>query len=180
MSDSQRQKAIDLFLEEYDFVRKSALRYAPRYELCDGIVNDVFVQFVSGAEQWNLEETVRPILAHLARTVAARHWKQQVRMAPESLRLIADKIRRAALARDDDEEDDRSVRRLRECIERLSPKARSLVEMFYWRKIPLYRIADTLNVKASTVRQTMVRIRLKLKNCIEEEKTSKPVEPDGD
>ena len=170
MTTSQRQTAARRFLDEYDFAKRFALYCAPRRELAEDIVNEVFGIFVSRSQDWNLESDIRPILVRLLRTTAARHWREHYRNAPESLRKIAERMQ--ATAADsmgdiesffDTDEENRTRDDLRRCIEKLSGKAQSLLEMHYWKKVSMADIADSQNMKASTVRQTMARIREKLR-----------------
>lgn len=172
MGDSRKQTAAELFLQDYDFIRGFAFRCAPNRKLVDEIVNDVFIAFMSGYTQWDLDQGIRPILVHLIRTTAATHWREYYRHAPERLREIAELLQKTArerldAANSDEEEFNHDLLQLRRCIEKLSEKTRTILEMHYWKNIPLIRIADAFNVKASAVRQSVVRIRAKLRQCVE-------------
>lgn len=180
MMNFLRQTAAQRFLDEYDFAKRFALYCAPKRELTEDIVNEAFEIFVSRADNWNLEEDVRPILVRLLRTVAARHWREHYRHAPESLRELAERLRTTAAAATDHpeffferEEEERLQNDLKQCIGTLPTRARSLLEMHYWERNTMVDIADSLNLKASTVRQTMARLREKLRLCIERKRAER-------
>lgn len=173
MNLSPQQLAEQRFLEEYDFLRRYAVRCAPRYDLADDLINEVFKLFVNGAERWNLQSDIRPILVHLARAVSADLWREQQRQSPESLGKIAERMRLRTETWLDEadfhEEQQRTTEALDHCIELLPTKSRRLLEMHYWKRISMAHLAEVTGVKANALRQAMVRIREKLRRCIEQQ-----------
>src|SRR4030095_12052972 len=82
------------------FVRALALRLAPAPGLVEDIAQQVILEFLAKADQWDLTREVQPLLAGMTRNVARRCWREHTRALPEQTRELAEHIR--ALAEDQD------------------------------------------------------------------------------
>ena len=149
------------------FVRSLALRFAPAPGLADDIAQQVFLEFLAKAGQWDLTRDVRPLLAGMTRNVARRCWRDHTRTLPEQTRELAEHIR--ALAEDQDARcyDEEETRALRRCLERLPDKSRQLVELHYFVDLTSVDIAARMAMNADAVRRALFRLRGQLRKCIQ-------------
>ncbi|QOV92061.1 RNA polymerase sigma factor [Humisphaera borealis] len=160
-------KAAQAFLAHHGFVKGLALRHAPLPGIADDILQQVFVEFLAKADQWDLDRDVKPLLATMTRTVALRHWRDKTRDMPEVVQKLAEHVRmlaeeRSAAPRYADE-----IAVLRSCVEKLPDKSRALIDLYYYDDISTPQIADRLGMKADTVCRAMGRLREKLRECID-------------
>ena len=92
---------LDKIIETYGgFVRALALRLAPAPGLAEDIAQQVFLEFVAKASQWDLTRDIKPLLAGMTRNVARRAWREKSHHMPEVVRELADHIRELAEARE--------------------------------------------------------------------------------
>ncbi|HEX8912409.1 MAG TPA: sigma-70 family RNA polymerase sigma factor [Humisphaera sp.] len=159
-------RAAQLFLAHHGFVKGLAVRHAPWPGLAEDVLQQVFVEFMAKAGQWDLEADLRPLLATMTRTVALRHWREKARAMPESVRALAEHVRqlaeeRAAPPRFEDE-----AVALRGCLQKLPEKSRSLVDLYYYAQVPTPDIARQMGMRTETVCRAICRVREKLKECI--------------
>lgn len=87
---SPQDRASQLFLENYNFVRFIAFELSPSRLLLEDIVNSVFVTFVQKAESWDLNSDVKPLLRQITRNISLQFWKKHLKTLPDSMRKIAE------------------------------------------------------------------------------------------
>lgn len=174
MSDGIQKHAAERFLKEYDFVRRFSFYCVPKRELSEELAHEVFSVFVEKASQWDLNGDIRPILVKLVRSLGAKKWREHYRNSPKSLKKVAEMKQEvlagysSQLEKSFDQEENRKILDiLKQCMNDLSEKSRSLLEQYYWNGKSMADIAESLNVKASMLRQAMVRIRIKLRTCLQ-------------
>src|SRR5256885_15352355 len=80
------------------FVHALALRLAPVPGLAEDIAQQVFLEFIAKAAQWDLTQDIKPLLAGMTRNVARRCWRDKTREMPEQMRQLAEHIRELAAA----------------------------------------------------------------------------------
>ena len=149
------------------FVHALALRFAPAPGLADDIAQQVFLEFIAKADQWDLTRDVRPLLAGMTRNVARRCWRDHTRTLPEQTRELAEHIR--ALAEDQDVRwhDKEETNALRRCLDRLPDKSRRLIELHYFVDLTSVDIAARMVMTAYAVRRALFRLRGQLRKCIQ-------------
>ena len=160
-------KAAQAFLSHHGFVKGLALRHAPLPGIADDILQQVFVEFVAKADQWDLDTDVKPLLATMTRTVALRHWREKTRDMPEVVRKLAEHVRMLAEERSPSPRYEDEISILRTCVEKLPDKSRTLIDLYYYDDIKTPQIAERLGMKADTVCRAMGRLREKLRECID-------------
>lgn len=154
-----------IFLERRDLVRSVAVRYAPSKEVIDDIVQEVYVEFASRAEKWDLRTDVSALLAVMTRNFARRMWRDYLRSLPETKRRILEILQKRSEERDFPYgEDEREA--LRGCVETLSSAGRRLIKDYYFHRIPLKEIAETMEKSPETLRRALCRYRTKLRSCV--------------
>jgi RNA polymerase sigma-70 factor (ECF subfamily) len=149
------------------FVRALALRFAPAPGLAEDIAQQVFLEFLAKAAQWDLTRDVQPLLAGMTRNVARRCWRDYTHKLPEQTRELAEHIR--ALAEDQDVcwHDEEEASALRQCLDRLPDKSRQLVELHYFLDLTSVDIAARMAMNADAVRRALFRLRAQLRKCIQ-------------
>lgn len=164
--EAQTARAAQLFLAHHGFVKSLALKHAPLPGLAEDILQQVLVEFLSKAEQWDLASEVRPLLATMTRNVALRHWRERTRELPGMMRKLAEHVRQLAEERDAVPRFDEEVAALRGCLEKLPEKSRALIDLYYYRDVPTREIAAQMATKTETVCRAICRLREKLRSCI--------------
>lgn len=160
------QKVACLFLAEQDFVKGLAIYYAPWPGIADDIVQQVFLEFVTHQERWDLEKEIRPLLGVMTRNIARRFWREKIRNMPESLKQVAEHLEAASRDTEPDECYDAKRRALDECMKTLGPKSRALIDMRYFGMMKPAEMAERLQAKTATITQALYRLRGKLYDCI--------------
>ena len=72
------------------FVHTLALRLAPAPGLAEDIAQQVFLEFIGKAAQWDLSTDLHPLFAGMTRNVARRAWREKTRDLPEVVRELAE------------------------------------------------------------------------------------------
>jgi RNA polymerase sigma-70 factor (ECF subfamily) len=163
----QETKAAQAFLAHHGYVKSLALRHAPLPGLADDILQQVFVEFIGKASQWNLEDDIRPLLATMTKHVALRYWREKTRAMPEVVQKLAEHVRLLAEERSAPPRYADEATVLRACIEKLPDRSRTLVDLYYYEKMSTPQIASQLDMKTDTVCRAMARLREKLRECID-------------
>ena len=163
-ADPAIQKIIDA---QAGFVRALALRLAPAPGLAEDIAQQVFLEFIGKAAQWDLTSDVRPLLAAMTRNVARRAWRDKTHELPETVRELADHIRELAEAREVTWFDDGEKSALRRCLDKLPDKSRRLIDLHYDLGVTSVEIARRMAMNADAVRRALFRLRTQLRKCVE-------------
>jgi RNA polymerase sigma-70 factor (ECF subfamily) len=160
-------KAAQLFLAHHGFVKGLALKHAPWPGLAEDILQQVFVEFLSKAGQWDLESDIKPLLATMTRTVALRHWRERTREMPAVIRSLAEHVRQLAEERSAPPRYEEEQTALKQCLQKLPEKSRSLIDHYYFAQVPTSDIAGQMGMKTDTVCRAICRLREKLRGCID-------------
>lgn len=163
----QEDRASQLFLQHHDFVKGRVLRYAPLPDFVEDITHQVFIEFVSKSEQWNLEKDVRPILVTLVKGFVHRAFHENRRNHPGTLMHLAEMIAKRTEANGNDEFDyAKEKTALRKCMGRLKSRNRELVTMYYYEERSLGEIGELMLVSSNAASHALCRIREMLRKCI--------------
>lgn len=154
-----------IILEYHDFVRYEAFKAAPYPGVTEDIVQQVFVEFLEKADQWNVDSDLRPLLRKMTQFVAARLWREKSRRFSEIHRAIAEQVR-LSLADEETMLYENELPALKHCMGRLPEKSRSLITMRYFNQLPIDEIAENMQMKSGNVYKSICRIRELLKECI--------------
>lgn len=135
--------------------------------LAEDIIQQTFVEFLAKSAQWNLDEDIRPLLAAMTRTVALRNWREKARTLPEVIRKLSEHIRQLAEEQNSPPRYDDELDALRNCVEKLPEKSKTLVNLYYYGDASTPEIALQLGMKSDTVCRALGRLREKLRSCID-------------
>lgn len=158
---------LDEIIEAHEgFVRALALRLAPAPGLAEDIAQQVFLEFIAKASQWDLTRDIKPLLAGMTRNVARRAWREKSHNLPEVVRELADHIRDLAENREVSWFDEVEKKALRRCLEELPDKSRRLIDFHYDLGITSVEIARKMEMNADAVRRALFRLREQLRKCV--------------
>lgn len=149
-------------------VLRVALRHSPFPALVEDIAHQVFIEFVSNADSWDLGTDVRSLLSVITRNIARRCWDEEMRHRSRHVQNLAEHIRRILEEDEDDVEDTQEkVQQMRLCMESLPEKSKRLLELYYFERVSVKDLSEDLRIHSDSIYQALYRLRLKLKRCIE-------------
>ncbi|MEY2599802.1 MAG: polymerase sigma factor SigL [Verrucomicrobiota bacterium] len=90
-----------------------------------------------------------------------RHREQKRLLLPELVDLLHDELAHSAT------QSEVRVGVLRQCLDRLPPKSRALVDLRYFRNQSMEQIAAEIRLSLSATKVALLRVRRALKTCIE-------------
>jgi RNA polymerase sigma factor (sigma-70 family) len=166
---NQDSRQIESLVELHrPFVLRVAARLAPLPSLAEDIAQQVFLEFLSKIEQWDLSGDLKPLLATMTRNVALRHWRERSVHLSAELRGLVEHIRDLAAASEPTPFHDDETDILRKCLAKLPPRSRRLLEWRYGTPLRCSEIAAQLALKPEAVRQALTRLRDQLRRCMAE------------
>ncbi|MBN1672999.1 MAG: sigma-70 family RNA polymerase sigma factor [Kiritimatiellae bacterium] len=166
MTDNSRE--IETIVTEHEgFVKALALKLAPAPGMCDDIAQQVFLEFMAKADQFDLSRDVKPLLAMFTRNVAMRCWRERQKVMSPEMRKLADHIRMLAEEKDFTWYSDAERTALRRCLDKLPEKSRHILQVHYYLGVSSVEIAGKMHMKAAAVRRALFRLRKELRRCIE-------------
>lgn len=123
---------------------------------------------VAATRQYSAEQHARPFMPWvfgIARNQIALHLRKKYRQEVVFDTDIVDQVQDAFLRAAPHATDRRSA--LAECLKRLSPKARQMIEMRYTQGVKPREIAELTGTTPNTVSVALSRIRKTLGDCID-------------
>ncbi|MDO5552775.1 MAG: sigma-70 family RNA polymerase sigma factor [Planctomycetia bacterium] len=166
----KQEKANQLFMQYYPFVRHLALISAPSPDLQDDIVNDVYIRFIRSCERYDLDKGITELLRTITTNCAHDYWKKHLQThSPKFVQLselVGHELELIDKSVQTENLDDESVA-LTQCIGNLTPRSRELVEMHYFEDIPIVEIAEIKKISLTALYKTFLRIRVAIKDCVQ-------------
>lgn len=139
-------------------------------DLADDLAQDVFLSAFRSLDQFHADSSFLAWLLGIARHKVLTHLRSQTRRQRREMSHLAEALAqwRADWAdRDSFESDAADLQtRLRECIERLAPTSRQVVEEHYFRSCSAEAIGARLGKSGGAVRMLLLRIRTALATCL--------------
>lgn len=159
-------QASQLFLKYQDFVKGLAYRYAPLPGYAEDIAQQVYLEFVSNIERFDLEKDIQPLLHTITKNTALRIWTQRTKSSPENLRKIAEHIQAFTLEEPESSNLDLEVASLQRCLQTLPERSHALIMQHYFDGVSMVEIAKAMQASDKSVRKAFCKIRDKLRVCI--------------
>lgn len=164
---AQNNTASQLVLQYHFLVLGLAVRYAQIPSIVEDIVQDVFVEFLSRADRYDLKSDIRPLLHQITKGVAAKHrnayWKDKSLQLRELDHYLLELAETRSYSSAWNEED---IQSLQFCLDKLTPKCRTLIELRYRNGLSFRELSRANFGKESTLFKTVARIRDSLQRCI--------------
>jgi RNA polymerase sigma-70 factor (ECF subfamily) len=139
--------------------------HAASADMVDEVLQATYVACWQSLRMYQLRGTFVPWLKGIARHHLLKALREQSRNMPLTGLIYEDALNRIERVSADPEP-------LDECLRRLSPAARDLLERRYAARAPLGAIAQALGRTKSWVAVTLFRIRETLRRCLAEQKGS--------
>ena len=156
----------DLVQQHQAYVRALAVRLAPSAAEGDDVAQDAFLLLMRKRAEFDLTREVRPLLAAIVRNLAKQAWDRAIRDNRQRRDDLADYLDTVAEdARQSHADWNRAA--LEDCLTKLTTRERDLLNLRYTLDCPSEEIARRLASSADAVRMALVRLRSRLKECIE-------------
>ncbi|MBN1672341.1 MAG: sigma-70 family RNA polymerase sigma factor [Kiritimatiellae bacterium] len=133
----------------------------------EDVAQDAVLRMYRSLSRYQADKAFLPWLRGVARHAAQSYWRHHLREARrlEVFRLYLDEVVQAEPLEWMAESEEQA--QLRECVDNLPEQQKRIVILRYFRGLNSTRIAETLRMKATTVRQTLSRVREALRVCVE-------------
>jgi RNA polymerase sigma-70 factor (ECF subfamily) len=164
--DSKRQKFDGLVIEHHVRVRAFVRSLGVAPDWVDDIAQEAFM---TAFREWNSFDQTRDFGKWL-RGIAANIVRNEIRKNARRQRILHTELAEILLARQADatqQPEPLAVESIRDCLDKLPPKSRQVVQGRYRDGLAAPQLAEQLELSAANVRQMLVRIRRQLKECVE-------------
>lgn len=166
-AEAQRVEIQALFLAHMDVVRSSILALCPGFDMAEDILQETFLTVTRKAAEFRPGTNFTAWACTIARLKVLETRYQKRRNGPVfSPELIA-----ALCATHTDELEDAGEHKfnaLSECLNKLTPKARHIVNLRYQKSHTLPGISETIGWTTEAVQVALSRARTALRKCIEQ------------
>ena len=142
--------------------------YLPQRDLVEDLTQETFIAAYQHLKQFKPDQELGPWLKGIARNKVITHLRQRYRHGAALDRLKAEVIEQVAddVGRRQDGDDARSVDRLKQCLEKLPPRLREVVQARYYERRRVGAIAQALGSTASAISSLLFRGRKELETCL--------------
>jgi RNA polymerase sigma-70 factor (ECF subfamily) len=166
LSTRTRELVTAVVARHQDYVRALAARLAPSAADGDDIAQETFLLLIRRGERFDLEREARPLLTAIVRNLAKQAWDRAMR---ENRRRRDDLAEYLEAVADRTEQRHESWPRaaLEACLDKLSARERDLINLRYTADCRSEEIAQRLQSSADAVRMALVRLRERLRACIQ-------------
>lgn len=154
----------DLILHVQQDVRLFIAVLSPSTELVEEILQSTFVRAYDSLQKYE----ARGLFLQWIKGIARNILREELRARSRHLAMTGDALE--AMVGDaclQDVESAEPEPRLQECIDRLAPHSRELLERRYGANVPLNRLAQQFRKPADSIAVTLCRIRASLRECLE-------------
>ena len=133
------------------------------------MVQDAFLDAYNHLERFDVSRDFGPWVRAICKNRILNLFRARRRKRNVNLQLIDDAIvdRIADEAEEDDEAAELRVEALRYCVQQLRKPQLKLVELRYYAGVAVKEIADSFNQSAASISMRLMRIRSKLRKCME-------------
>lgn len=163
------QTVATAFQTHYALIVAAASRYAPTTDMVYDVVNQSYIDFMNAAMEgrWTPQSNTGPFLYEIAKRRAVDLWREKKKNTTEVRKKIGEKLLDMQKSQSEDfEASNERIGALDDCLRQLSTKSRKLIEQHYMQKISFEKIAQDMVVSSNSLRKTIFRIRVKLRDCI--------------
>ena len=149
--------------------------YVPRATWVDDLAQQAFISAYRSLDSFRVGTDFYAWL----RKIAFNHLRAELEKTKRRKRLESDYLLEVAASEmerrlDRDPVEDETVDALRDCVSRLPDTSRDIVRRHYADGTPLAEIAGSLGRPAGSLKVTLFKIRVRLKECIEKKRAAQP------
>lgn len=167
-SHEDKRGLIEALVAEHEaYVRGLAVRLAPNPAGADDIAQEAFLVVFKKIESLDTSYDIRPYLAATVRNLSRRAWEATMRENKAKRDALAQYVEQ--LSADSCELYEESKKEaLRTCLEKLPERSRAMLNLRYNVSLRSEQIAGQIESTAEAVRMALVRIRQRLRACIDQ------------
>ncbi len=147
-----------------------AVRVATPHD-ADDIAQEVFLIAHRKLFELSADQPLGPWLRTVAFFLLKNHQRKIQRSPVTAVAHIADLADEALIAETHDDKDEARMAAMHECLGKLDSTAREMVRLRYEEDMPLAEIGARLNRKHSALTMALHRLRLSLRDCVEQRLT---------
>jgi RNA polymerase sigma-70 factor, ECF subfamily len=163
---AHREHVQQLFLKHATHCKGFILGMMPNESLADDVFQEVFLVVTRKAETFtlgsNFSAWMRSIARHKVLEACRRQRRNAAYLSDDVLELLAD-----SAPPDELETGERLAQALRSCMEKLSDRARYLIDLRYLQQLSPEHIAQKMTITISSVNVMLSRTRAALRTCTE-------------
>ncbi len=139
------------------------------FDLAEDLFQQTVLEILRGAGRFDAERDFLPWACGVARNVVRRHWRTAQRQPALATQELLDSL--AELALDEQDEDIWQAERaaLNRCLDKLPARMRQLFLLRYGHNHKADALARLAEFTPGSMRTTLARLRLKLRQCINAE-----------
>src|SRR6185503_9180108 len=158
----------DLFAATRKDVRIYLSAHASSADMVDEVLQAVFVACYEKIQIYELRGTFLPWLKGIAKNLLLKELHQRSKYVVaenDALESLFVEEGMASLRVEEERRED-SMRRLEDCLSKLTPRSRELIAEKYSRRAPIEKMAQSFQKSESWIAVTLFRIREALRTCI--------------
>jgi RNA polymerase sigma factor (sigma-70 family) len=158
----------DLFAATRKDVRIFLSAHASSADMVDEVLQAVFVACYEKIHVYELRGTFLPWLKGIAKNLLLKELHQRAKYVVAENDALESLIVEEGMAslRGEEERREDSMRRLEDCLSKLTPRSRELIEEKYTRRAPILKMAQSFQKSESWIAVTLFRIREALRTCM--------------
>lgn len=153
-----------LFIEQVVGLRRFVISLTPDVQLAEDVVQETFVELTKRAGEFDPHTSFTAWMNSVARSKLSQlGWRATAGGQPfqdEVLEVLG-------ASRPDDDHSIARLRYLEECIDRLAPQARKLVELHYRSGLKPKEVAAAMGWASASVHVALSRARAAIRECVE-------------
>ncbi len=158
-------KVQQLFVQHQAKLRLYVLSLLPNFHAADDVIQEVFLVVSRKAMDFELGSNfiawIRCIAMYQIRTYTRNHKRQPCSLADAVIEALA-----VSIPEDWDSEYEQELESLRQCVKKLAPAAKEMIQLRYFRKRMPTEIAALRNQSINAVNVTLNRARSMIRECI--------------
>jgi RNA polymerase sigma-70 factor, ECF subfamily len=158
----------DLFAATRKDVRIYLSAHASSADMVDEVLQAVFVACYEKIQVYEPRGTFLPWLKGIAKNLLLKELHQRSKYVVAENDALESLIVEEGMAslRVEEERREDSMRRLEDCLSKLTPRSRELIAEKYTRRAPIEQMAQSFQKSESWIAVTLFRIREALRTCI--------------
>ena len=163
-------EALETLVRKYHLpLRAFLVQRTGDMSIADDLAQDVFLTAMRRISTVDDATSFRSWLFTVARNKAVDHLRTMIRQKTKQTESL-EAILAVEYSRRSDHDmaaaDEGLLASMRECVAKLDPRARNLIDLFYYQNLSAVQIAESRNQKSNSVRMALMRIRKVLARCI--------------
>jgi RNA polymerase sigma-70 factor (ECF subfamily) len=162
------QALTELVHKYHQGLRAFLVRRVGNLTVADDLAQDVFLVAFKQLGTIEEEHCFRAWLFQVARNKAVDYLRRSAREkgGKTDIESLLAEANASRIQQQNSADDESVVFALRNCISKLNPESKALIDSIYFQRIPAEKLAAASNRKSSAIRMALLRIRKALATCI--------------